>query len=1718
MKKFLAWVLVVLTIATSLPLAVVADEGHEHEHTVVSETRLSCGGPEATHTKATCSATFVETRASTCRSRGYSVYRCNECNTAFADDFVEVDLANHVWEIVEAREPTCVDIGWNRHRACSECGVVDPAMPREEYAPLGNGVTGHQWDGIYYEGTCMSEEGVLRYTCCSVCGEKLENEVGVFVPGSDKDHCWEAEPEIVTLPTCDENGEAVYRCENCTDVEKSVAILAMGHLWSEEYPASEPTCTEEGGEAHYKCLRPGCDAVAQGPDYIVRPRDEVITPALQHDWVVTYEENASAPGTDMKVETCRRCGEVKKTPMDPGVHDFGPSITEPAACNKPGRVYHVCRACGHEETIEELSTPPHAWGEWDIMTPLTCGQDGVKRHTCGACGTVETVVTEATGEHNFVLDTDRGDNGIQRPATCEEDGVRYVRCTVCSAEKTEIIPHPGHVDKWVVVTPATCTSEGVRNRVCATCGEMLEENVRYYEPHLFEVEGGAPADRTEDKAAAKWYIEPVTCLTDGVRYLKCMTCQQKIDFTVDEAAKGHHDTLEEAIARGTEITYAPQMTCTTNGYASWICGGCPDSVACSQVLTAPGHTEVTVVVPANCTTKGYTYVYCTADGCVDRYVDTYEKDGVHYPTTNQAGEAVRLVSFEITENINRLAHDLQPVSTEESTCSTRGKIVSRCSRCSSLITMYLDTLPHVGTKTPAVAPTCTADGNYEYYTCNDCSALYTVDADGVQHPATAESVIHRSEGHTLSSLIPQSPATCSLPGMKAHYICMKCSVVFDEQQREVSPETLVIDYLPHTWQVVTASPSDCVAGTVGKKAHYACSVCGWLTLDPNAVPIQYVTAEDVNLPPTHFLTYVNPVPSGCGTEGTLGYYVCGICGKRFADAEGQSPVTDADLIDPADGHTYVPVEAKAPTCGQPGHTAHFTCSGGCGKLYVDRNGEKVEVTAESIRVPFANGDLREYASPEAAARDHTGLRRVSITPATCTDPGVAVYICDTCNTEGIRIPEAALGHLYSDGQNADYADDGVSIDVPEYMKQYTCNGTFVIAYVCAREDCGEHIPTRQLDNVGTHVPGESLALEATCTTDGWAEHYLCTLCGLYLDPDGRAVEDRSIFFIPRHHDLTLYPADPATCTKPGMYAYGICKACGQYVDADGVEVSGPEDLVEPVKPHNYSEYIDSVPSTCITHGTVGHRTCATCDNIFDYNGKLYTGPMELELAAHVLGELVEEVAPTCSVPGCVAYYPCTICDARFADAAGKVELDDTSIETIPHTSVPTPDEAPTCAGTGTTGGMHCEVCGAVTVEPTVVPATGVHGTTLADSKTDALCGHYNYDHYDCPTCNLTRADVEYIILGDSPVEHNYVLNPFYEGTQELTCTQDGIQYLVCIICGDAQADVTLAEGHKNAAGETIDPACNSAAGDRFCVKCGFFVPLEHTWETTVEPSTCLKAGYTIDYCANCPEWRNFVSLPAAAEGEGHSYTETVTTEATYGLAGAKHFRCALCGDEYDVLYHLGTAGVRYTVTAENIHGGEMIADSSLVRVTVTLTSDLGVDLGGMKFALNYNAQEMEFVAVESTGAGFVLTSAQDDGRGTVAMVFDSRAADGKPSYVTVGAAGTVAVVLTLRVASSTATETDLGVTVTETTAHPATSIPSETMPATVYFAKFLDCTGDGIADEKDFEAATELYEKNAYDVRMDVDKDGILTLADLDKYYRYLMGQLTYEQLTALSE
>lgn len=51
--------------------------------------------------------------------------------------------------------------------------------------------------------------------------------------------------------------------------------------------------------------------------------------------------------------------------------------------------------------------------------------------------------------------------------------------------------------------------------------------------------------------------------------------------------------------------------------------------------------------------------------------------------------------------------------------------------------------------------------------------------------------------HNYSALIYEEDATCSEAGCKSHYTCFGCDAVFDEEKKEVSPESLVISALGH---------------------------------------------------------------------------------------------------------------------------------------------------------------------------------------------------------------------------------------------------------------------------------------------------------------------------------------------------------------------------------------------------------------------------------------------------------------------------------------------------------------------------------------------------------------------------------------------------------------------------------------------------------------------------------------------------------------------------------------------------------------------------------------------------------------------------------------------------------------------------------------------------------------------------------------------------------
>jgi hypothetical protein len=69
--------------------------------------------------------------------------------------------------------------------------------------------------------------------------------------------------------------------------------------------------------------------------------------------------------------------------------------------------------------------------------------------------------------------------------------------------------------------------------------------------------------------------------------------------------------------------------------------------------------------------------------------------------------------------------------------------------------------------------------------------------------------------------------------------------------------------------------------------------------------------------------------------------------------------------------------------------------------------------------------------------------------------------------------------------------------------------------------------------------------------------------------------------------------------------------------------------------------------------------------------------------------------------------------------------------------------------------------------------------------------------------------------------------------------------------------------------------------------------------------------------------------------------------------------------------------------------------------------------------------------------------------------------------------------------------------------------------------KFMDINGDGKVNDEDLREAFELYieGKNGvdYDVTLDLNKDGLLTISDLRALSDYIVGNLTYDQVCALA-
>lgn len=97
----------------------------------------------------------------------------------------------------------------------------------------------------------------------------------------------------------------------------------------------------------------------------------------------------------------------------------------------------------------------------------------------------------------------------------------------------------------------------------------------------------------------------------------------------------------------------------------------------------------------------------------------------------------------------------------------------------------------------------------------------------------------------------------------------------------------------------------------------------------------------------HELVHHDAVAAGCETSGSVEYWHCAVCGKDFADADGEREIESVTIA--ASGHALAYHERVAPTYGAEGRAAHYACAV-CGVLFLDAAAEQ-PVSAEALVIP-----------------------------------------------------------------------------------------------------------------------------------------------------------------------------------------------------------------------------------------------------------------------------------------------------------------------------------------------------------------------------------------------------------------------------------------------------------------------------------------------------------------------------------------------------------------------------------------------------------------------------------------------------------------------------------------------------------------------------------------------------------------------------------------------
>ena len=506
---------------------------------------------------------------------------------------------------------------------------------------------------------------------------------------------------------------------------------------------------------------------------------------------------------------------------------------------------------------------------------------------------------------------------------------------------------------------------------------------------------------------------------------------------------------------------------------------------------------------------------------------------------------------------------------------------------------------HTLTAVPAKDATCTAAGNEEYWVCSACGTWFS-DESGEHEITDHNSVVIPATGHTANETGWNDDDT------DHWHVCATCGETFDKEAHrgghatcskqatcEVCGQkygsTTAHDYQwNHSDTQHWKACKDC--NTIDEATRADHTFGGWVTeKNPTCTETgtEKRTCADCGYSETreiatiaHTLTHHEAVAPTCTATGSIEYWQCSACDKKFSDETCTTEVTDVTI--PMANHTLNKTEAKAPTCTENGNIAYWTCSV-CEKLFSDAAG-KTEISKQDTVVAATGHTRSDVWSSDGTDHWHICTTCEAVLDKAAHSGGTvtcqAKAICNVCKAEYGEKADHTFVSKHDGTQHWKECRVCGAID-PENPKtnhtfgewetvtDSTCTATGTKKHTCTGCDYSE---TGVIEKKA-HTTERHDRVEPTCTATGSIEYWQCGVCGKKFSDAACTTEVTDV-------TLTKLPHSAGTAwEKDAAYHWHLCVNCGSEVMDKAA--------------HTYGDWV-TVTEATETEAGLRKRTCSVC--------------------------------------------------------------------------------------------------------------------------------------------------------------------------------------------------------------------------------------------------------------------------------------------------------------------------------------------------------------------------------------------------------------------------------------------------------------------------------------------------------------------------------------------